>query len=189
MNVEYPSENDCSRLLTAAARARLQLQHMAESPLQSAIIESFFPEVMEHTQIKRVVASGYIDYYRIFVDRPVFSDPPQRAKSHERSGPLPGVRPDSLRRYARCPTVWWVIPAGQYCAGMRETNTPCAAANRGRAGASASSGGGENHRSCPRAGRHPDCYSAADIHYVRCGSPRARPPRPHPQRVGRQKAG
>ena len=76
MNVEYPSENDCSRLLTAAARARLQLQHMAESPLQSAIIESFFPEVMERTRIKRVVASGYIDYYRIFVDRPVFSDPP-----------------------------------------------------------------------------------------------------------------
>lgn len=76
MNVEYPSENDCSRLLTAAARARLQLQHMAESPLQSAIIESFFPEVMKHTQIKRVVANGYIDYYRIFVDRPVFSDPP-----------------------------------------------------------------------------------------------------------------
>ena len=76
MNVEYPSENDCSRLLTAAARARLQLQHMAESPLQSAIIESFFPEVMERTRIKRVVASGYIDYYRIFVDPPVFSDPP-----------------------------------------------------------------------------------------------------------------
>ena len=76
MNVEYPSENDCSRLLTAAARARLQLQHMAESPLQSAIIESFFPEVLERTRIKRVVASGYIDYYRIFVDRPVFSDPP-----------------------------------------------------------------------------------------------------------------
>ena len=49
---------------------------MAESPLQSAIIESFFPEVMECTRIKRVVASGYIDYYRIFVDRPVFSDPP-----------------------------------------------------------------------------------------------------------------
>lgn len=81
MNVEYPSENDCSRLLTAAARARLQLQHMAESPLQSAIIESFFPEVMEHTQIKRVVASGYIDYYRIFVDRPVFSDPPNVLKA------------------------------------------------------------------------------------------------------------
>ena len=81
MNVEYPSENDCSRLLTAAARARLQLQHMAESPLQSAIIESFFPEVMEHTQIKRVVASGYIDYYRIFVDRPVFSDPPSLLKA------------------------------------------------------------------------------------------------------------
>ena len=81
MNVEYPSENDCSRLLTTAARARLQLQHMAESPLQSAIIESFFPEVMEHTQIKRVVASGYIDYYRIFVDRPVFSDPPSLLKA------------------------------------------------------------------------------------------------------------
>ena len=81
MNVEYPSENDCSRLLTAAARARLQLQHMAESPLQSAIIESFFPEVMERTRIKRVVASGYIDYYRIFVDRPVFSDPPNVLKA------------------------------------------------------------------------------------------------------------
>ena len=81
MNVEYPSENDCSRLLTAAARTQLQLQHMAESPLQSAIIESFFPEVMEHTQIKRVVASGYIDYYRIFVDRPVFSDPPNVLKA------------------------------------------------------------------------------------------------------------
>ncbi|WP_311639426.1 hypothetical protein [Rothia aeria] len=76
MNVEYPSENDCSRLLTAAARARLQLQHMAESPLQSAIIESFFPEVMEHTQIKRVVASGYIEYYHIFVDPSTLSDPP-----------------------------------------------------------------------------------------------------------------
>ena len=81
MNVEYPSENDCSRLLTAAARARLQLQHMTESPLQSAIIESFFPEVMKHTQIKRVVASGYIEYYRIFVDRPVFSDPPSLLKA------------------------------------------------------------------------------------------------------------
>lgn len=81
MNVEYPSENDFSRLLTAAARARLQLQHMAESPLQSAIIESFFPEVMERTRIKRVVASGYIDYYRIFVDRPVFSDPPNVLKA------------------------------------------------------------------------------------------------------------
>ena len=81
MNVEYPSENDFSRLLTAAARARLQLQHMAESPLQSAIIESFFPEVMERTRIKRVVASGYIDYYRIFVDRPVFSDPPSLLKA------------------------------------------------------------------------------------------------------------
>ena len=88
MNVEYPSENDCSRLLTAAARARLQLQHMAESPLQSAIIESFFPEVMEHTQIKRVVASGYIDYYRIFVDRPVFSDPPSLL--------------DAMRKVAHC---------------------------------------------------------------------------------------
>ena len=81
MNVEYPSENDCSRLLTAAARARLQLQHMTESPLQSAIIESFFPEVMERTQIKRVVASGYIEYYCIFVDRPVFSDPPSLLKA------------------------------------------------------------------------------------------------------------
>ena len=75
MNVEYPSENDCSRLLTAAARARLQLQHMAESPLQSAIIESFFPEVMERTQIKRVVASGCIEYYHIFVDPSTLSDP------------------------------------------------------------------------------------------------------------------
>lgn len=76
MNVEYPSENDCSRLLTAAARARLQLQHMAESPLQSAIIESFFPEVMERTRIKRVVASGYTEYYHIFVDPSTLSDPP-----------------------------------------------------------------------------------------------------------------
>ena len=76
MNVEYPSENDCSRLLTAAARARLQLQHMAESPLQSAIIESFFPEVMERTRIKRVVASGCIEYYHIFVDPSTLSDPP-----------------------------------------------------------------------------------------------------------------
>ena len=75
MNVEYPSENDCSRLLTAAARARLQLQHMAESPLQSAIIESFFPEVMERTQIKRVVASGCIEDYHIFVDPSTLSDP------------------------------------------------------------------------------------------------------------------
>ena len=75
MNVEYPSENDCSRLLTAAARARLQLQHMAESPLQSAIIESFFPEVMERTRIKRVVASGCIEYYHIFVDPSTLSDP------------------------------------------------------------------------------------------------------------------
>lgn len=76
MNVEYPSENDCSRLLTAAARARLQLQHMAESPLQSAIIESFFPEVLERTRIKRVVASGCIEYYHIFVDPSTLSDPP-----------------------------------------------------------------------------------------------------------------
>lgn len=75
MNVEYPSENDCSRLLTAAARARLQLQHMTESPLQSAIIESFFPEVMERTRIKRVVASGCIEYYHIFVDPSTLSDP------------------------------------------------------------------------------------------------------------------
>ena len=81
MNVEYPSENDCSRLLTAAARARLQLQHMAESPLQSAIIESFFPEVMERTRIKRVVASGCIEYYHIFVDPSTLSDPPSLLKA------------------------------------------------------------------------------------------------------------
>ena len=81
MNVEYPSENDFSRLLTAVAHARLQLQHMAESPLQSAIIESFFPEVMEHTQIKRVVASGCIEYYHIFVDPSTLSDPPSLLKA------------------------------------------------------------------------------------------------------------
>lgn len=81
MNVEYPSENDCSRLLTAAARARLQLQHMAESPLQSAIIESFFPEVLERTRIKRVVASGCIEYYHIFVDPSTLSDPPSLLKA------------------------------------------------------------------------------------------------------------
>lgn len=36
---------------------------------------------MGRTRIKRVVASGCIEYYHIFVDRPVFSDPPSLLKA------------------------------------------------------------------------------------------------------------